>query len=168
MSRQLIAGQTPERNPRAIRITPRLFDARPELEPVRVPRLTTFPSQQAAADELAFQLTELEALHQRSRELADRMLRLQAKLADPDLFLHPRRRDAETKYELLISERNESEGRKQAVLMVIGKTYCALARETRDELMSTGWAPSETPEQVRSWLESCLAVGWLPHREAPF
>jgi hypothetical protein len=96
------------------------------------------------------------------------MRRLQGKLADPDLFLHPRRRDAEAKYEALISERNANEGRLQAVLMVIGKTYCALARETRDELMSTGWAPSETPEQVRSWLESCLAVGWLPHKEAPF
>jgi len=34
--------------------------------------------------------------------------------------------------------------------------------------MSTGWAPSETPAQVRSWLESCLAVGWLPHKEVPF
>ena len=146
----------------------KLFDVRPELEPVRVPRLTTFPSQQAAADELAHQLTELEALHQRSRELHDRLRRLQGKLADPDLFLHPRRRDAEAKYEQLISERNANEGRKDAVLMLIGKVYCSLARETRDELMSTGWAPCETPEQVRSWLESCLAVGWLPHREAPF
>ena len=168
MSRQLIAGVTPPRNPDAKVIRPRLFDAKPELEPVRVPRLTTFPSQQAAVDELGVQLADLETLHHHSGELAQRIVRLQGKLADPDLFLHPRRREAEAKYEALISERNETEGRKQAVLMVIGKVYCSLARETRDELMSTGWAPSETPEQVRAWLESCLAVGWLPHQEAPW
>lgn len=163
----LTIGGKPADDPQRL-IARKLFEVRPETEPVRVPRLTTFPSQQAAVDELAFQLGELEALDHRSKELHDRMRRLQGKLADPDLFLHPRRRDAEAKYEALISERNANEGRKQAVLMVIGKVYCGLARETRDELMSTGWAPSETPEQVRSWLESCLAVGWLPHREAPF
>jgi len=167
MKPTLTIGGKPADDPARLTVR-KLLEVRPELEPVRVPRLTTFPSQQAAVDELGAQLADLEALHQRSGELHDRMRRLQAKLADPELFLHPRRRDAEAKYEALISERNANEGRKDAVLMLIGRIYCELARETRDELMSTGWAPCETPEQVRAWLESCLSTGWLPHKEVPF
>jgi hypothetical protein len=159
MSRQLIAGE-PQR-PRQ----PRLVAVGPTATPVVVAGKTTYPTVAAAVAAMQGMVADLGELHRQVIEIDERTMRLQGRLADPALFDHPKRGDAERRYEDLVRDRAELEARMQAQMLVIGDIYLALPAEVRSGIP---YPPVTTRYQMRAWLESCLAVGWLPQDEVPF
>lgn len=158
MSRLLIAG---DKQPKPMR----LVNVATMGAPVKVPGKTTYPNSQAAVADLERMVADLGELHDHRLQLERRQQRLMVKLADPALAFHPKRDEAERRYEDLVREIADAEGRMQALMLVIGDVFVALPGEVQATLPIP---PLTTRERMRIWLESCLAVGWLPHDEVPF
>ena len=160
MSRQLIAG---ERAPRQ----GRMVDA-PRIalrEPLRVDGVTTYVSAEAAVEAVERMIEELRERESNRIEVERQRYVLQRRLADPELYGHPKRPEAERRYTRLTGELNEARFLIESLMLVIGDVYVALPWEHRGAL---GWPPMGDRYAVRAWLESCLAVGWLPSNEPPF
>ncbi len=135
---------------------------------VRVPGKIVYPSSAAAIADL-WRLTENLALLHAEREALDRrLLQLRERLADPALFGHARRGDAEQRHEDLVNGRATIESRLQVAMLLAGDIYLALPEGAREGLGCLGWAPVVSRGAMRIWLEACLATGSLPVREAPF
>jgi len=159
----LIGGKGPDDPARLVQ--PALSGISQGAQSVVVPGKTTYPTVAAAVAAMQGMVADLGELHRQVIEIDERTLRLQGRLADPTLFDHPKRGDAERRYEDLVRDRAELEARMQAQMLVIGDIYLALPAEVRSGIP---YPPVTTRFQMRAWLESCLAVGWLPQDEVPF
>lgn len=144
---------------------PRLIPVEPVNAQVVVPGKTTYPSVSAAMRELDRMWSDLEGIGDRVTEQQERARRLQVRLADPELFGHPKRQEAERRYEGLVVAIAEDKARMEATMLVMGDVYLALPGEVRAGM---GWAPVTDRYGMRTWVESCLAVGWRPQDEVPF
>lgn len=136
--------------------------------PVRVERLIRFPDAAAATERLRELVNELFDLADARLALVARRERLALKLADPALMEHPKRAEAEARWEELWREHGELLARIDAQVMVIAKTYAALSPERRADLTATGWERTGAVTAVRCWLEGCLLTAWNPQGEVPF
>lgn len=163
MTTLLIGGMGPDDPARLVQ--PALSAIGQGAQSVAVPGLTTYPTVEAAEKQLTDWIAELRELDREYREMDARRFRLQQRLADPELFKHPKRADAEGRYEDLVLTLNQRQARQNIVMLLIGDVYLALPCEARTAL---GWAPVGSRYGMRAWLESCLAVGWLPGDEVPF
>lgn len=136
-------------------------------EPVVVPGSTAFPTQGAAVTQLKAWLDEAFCLDGEIEDAERRRLGLAEKLIDPSLLDHPKRGDAEQRYEELIREAGQARTRLEAVLWLMAKTWAALG-EGRSDLIAEGWPTYGTATSVRIWLEGCLLARWKPGPEVPF
>lgn len=136
--------------------------------PVVVPRLTTFPSAQAAADELGTLMAEAHGLETQRRAAEAARERLAPKIADPALYGHPKRPAAVARFDALRDEARTAAGRIEAIGWLMARIWAGLPAGARTELLPCGWWQGADPEGFRRWIEACLAVGWMPGEEAPF
>jgi len=136
--------------------------------PAPVERLIRFPAATTATERLRKLVDELFDLADARLALAARRERLALKLADPALMAHPKRAEAEARWEELWREHGELLGLIDAQVMVIAKAYAALPAEQREPLIVTGWERTGAVTAVRCWLEGCLVAAWNPQGEVPF
>lgn len=136
--------------------------------PVVVPRSTAYPTQQAAVAQLKAWLDEAFALDAAAEAAERKRLVLAERLADPDLFDHPKRHEALARYEELVRECGAAKGRLEALLWLMGRTWEALGGVGRSLLVEEQWPTQGTAADVRAYLEGCIAAKWKPVREVPF